>query len=223
MAKSKKKRKKQAAVEAQVLRLTPKFLKELDNLAERLDRDGKKILEDYANSIAEPNNGYKLTTVDLLDLLHWRLDEREKNAGFAKAKNTVLLYPRVMAVRGEKCKRKKGKYGEYCTHCTKKCPVSMMLKLVEKHKITGYFPERDLRRQLDRLRKKFGELALIQISGLGGLIRQSRTARRMEIPTKGILIECANDDGWVKKPIISKTASADLETVLKEKFTSRKK
>jgi len=128
-----------------------------------------------------PNSLLQLEALTLLML-------NEANGdGFSKAGKKIILYPRGLAVKGSKCKRKKGKFGTRCTHCTSKCRLSLLMKKAESDKYGGFFFGRDIFKQLNSIRKKNKNVGIIFVADLLSINNFMRLAAMLNIPARGIL------------------------------------
>jgi len=154
----------------------------------------------------------------LLESLYYNIFDRAYREDFNKAKQTVIILPDCLAIRGDKCKKKKKKFGDVCTHCAKKCEVSRIMKFAEGYGIEGYFSKRQLTQQLEKIKKKHkGSLGVIGISCVLTLASGMRSAREAGVPARGVFLNFTGCDHWSAKAFPTETIFEKIKAIIEEK------
>ncbi len=154
----------------------------------------------------------------LLEALYYRIFDEAFREEFNRAEHTVIILPQCLAIRGDKCKRKKGKHGSVCTHCAKDCQIHEIMKTAEKYGVEGYFSKRSLVKQLQGIKKRKKSLSVIGISCILTLTSGMRSAREAEIPARGVLLNLTGCEHWCDNPFPTETVVSRVKAILEEKY-----
>lgn len=153
----------------------------------------------------------------LLESLYYNIFDRAYRDDFNKTRHTVIILPDCLAIRGDKCKKKKKKFGDVCTHCANKCEVSRIMKFAEKYGIEGYFSKRELTKQLGQIKKKKKSVGALGISCVLTLASGMRSAREAEVPARGVFLNFTGCDHWSAKAFPTETVFEKVKAIIEEK------
>lgn len=212
-------------------KINAEFYDKLDKFTEEVVRMGYKLFKDEFANVEDFVEGAKKdkkkrkdksfqTTpkqMYLLESLYFRIFDEAYREEFNNTKNTVIILPDCLAIRGDKCKKKKKKFGDVCTHCAKACQVSKIMKFAEKYGIEGYFSKRELTKQLTQIKKKKKSLGVIGISCVLTLASGMRSAREAEVPARGVFLNFTGCDHWSAKAFATETIEEKVRDIIVEK------
>ncbi len=218
-------------------KIDPSFYDKLDRFTEEVlqkgfDLFGKEFanIPGYVNKAKcdnsnRPDKYFRSTPKEmyLLEALYYKIFDTAYLEAFNEAKHTVIILPDCLAIRGDKCKKKKKKFGDVCTHCTKICEVHKIMEFAEQYGIEGYFSKRKLTEQLTAIKKKKKSLGVIGISCILTLASGMRSAREAEVPARGIFLNLTGCDHWSEKAFPTETILEKIKAIIVEKHGIRNK
>jgi uncharacterized protein len=154
----------------------------------------------------------------LIEALYYKIFDDFNREAFNRAKDTIIILPDCLSLMGEKCQRKRSRFGKKCTRCVPNCQVNKIMEIADRFGVEGYFSKRALEKQLTRIKKVKPSLAVIGISCILTLASGMRSAKEAGVPARGVFLNFTGCEHWAVKPFPTETAVARVEAILEEKY-----
>lgn len=210
-----------------------------DGFYEKLDAFTRKILNEGLGLFSEEFkniDGFYLKTLQessergdqifrqtpkqiyLIEALYYQVFEYVNRDAFNQTRDTVIILPDCMSLMGDKCERKRKKYGKTCTRCVPNCSIHKIMKIADRYGVEGYFSKRKLTEQLERIKKHKPSLGVIGISCILTLASGMRSAKEAGVPSRGVFLNFTGCEHWAEKPFATETMIERVEAILEEKY-----
>ncbi len=154
----------------------------------------------------------------LVEAIYFKVFDEFNRDAFNKAKDTVIIMPQCLALLQDKCRRKRGKYGKICNHCTPNCQINKIDTMASSFGVETYFSKRGLEKQLGKIKRIKPSLSVIGVSCILTLASGMRTARELGVPARGVFLNFTGCDHWTDKPFATETSLSRLKAILEEKY-----
>jgi hypothetical protein len=210
-----------------------------DDFYDKLERFTKKVLDDgfelFEKDLQNIDAFYEKAVNDtsrrhdhafrrapkhiyLIEALYYQIFETVNREAFNEAKHTVLILPDCLALMGDKCKRKKTKYGNICTRCVPNCQINQIMQIADWYNVEGYYSRRALTEQIQKIKKGKPSLAVIGISCILTMASGMRSAREAGVPSRGVFLNLTGCEHWADKPFPTETTVERVKAILEEKY-----
>jgi uncharacterized protein len=213
-------------------RLGDNFYDKLDSFTKKVLAEGMELFGDefknidqfYETALSDnskrDDHNFRRTAKPfyLIESLYYQIFDDFNRPAFNAAKETVIILPNCLALMQDKCKRKKTRFGEKCDHCVPNCQINKIITIADRYGVEGYFSKRNLEKQLAKMKKRKPSLSVIGISCLLTLASGMRTAKELDIPSRGVFLNFTGCDHWSDRPFSTETAINRIESILKEKY-----
>lgn len=213
-------------------RLGQDFYDKLDRLTTKVLEEGFDLFKDEFKNI---DSFYKKAVNDnsartdhtfrrapkhlyLIEALYYQVFENINREAFNKTEETVIILPACLALMQDKCKRKRRKYGKICKRCVPNCQIHRIMQIADKYSVEGYFSKRTLTRQIEKMKKDKPSFALIGISCILTLASGMRTAREVDVPSRGVFLNFTGCEHWADRPFPTETTIERVQAILEEKY-----
>ncbi len=154
----------------------------------------------------------------LIEALYYQICDDFNREAFDKAEDTVIILPDCLSLMGDKCKKKRGRFGKKCERCVPNCQVNKIMEVAERYGVEGYFSKRALEKQLKKIKKAKPSLSVIGISCILTLASGMRTAKEVGVPARGVFLNFTGCEHWTEKPFSTETAVVRVRAILEEKY-----
>jgi hypothetical protein len=213
-------------------RLGPDFDNRLDRFVDRFLKDGfeyfdpefaqiERFLEQVAREPAD-RDAHKLRSTPkemyLLEAVAFKIYDRRHREAFNKAADTVIIMPDCFSLHNPDCLKTDLKTGDECQQCTPDCSASHVVDLADSYGIKAVFSKRKLSDQIEYYAGKSTDLGVIGIGCILMLASGMRTAAEVDVPARGVLLDCSGCEHWNDEPFASPFQISRLEEILKEKY-----
>jgi hypothetical protein len=202
-------------------RFTGKVLDEGYKLFEKEFKNIDAFYEKAVNENSKRGDGTFRQTPKpfyLIEALYYQIFDLTNRDAFNKARDTVLIMPQCLALRQDKCKRKRRKYGKVCDRCAPGCEVHKIMQIADRYNVEGYFSKRELTKQLEKIKKDKPSLGVIGISCILTLASGMRSAKEVGLPSRGVFLNLTGCEHWADEPFATETTVSRVEAILKEKY-----
>jgi hypothetical protein len=218
--------------QAPTYKLQPEFPERLEKFVEqflsagfdtfRKDFDGidafVKMATDDSGDRDDHNMRRTPKELYLLEAVSFRIYDALARERFNQIKNTLIILPDCLSLHNPDCIKSEGDYGDRCALCLPECQAFDVCELADRYGVEVVFSKRALTEQLEHYKDQAGDLSVIGIACLTMLARGMRTARDVDIPARGVLLNFTGCDHWNDKPFASAFDHNCLEAILKEKY-----
>ncbi len=159
----------------------------------------------------------------LVELLACVVMARQFWDDFAARSDTVVILPHCLAIRGERCRRERTRYGARCTACHPRCTGRRLTETAVAHGGDAYFSDRDHAKQFRALvRGGRRDLSVVGVACLWMLANGMRAAEEAGVPSQGVLLSSCGCAHWTEPPVVTDACVERLETILAAKDEVRR-
>ncbi len=153
-----------------------------------------------------------------LELLSYVILSRQFRDDFAEKRDTVLILPDCLAIRLDKCEKKKTRYGNRCTACDPDCAVNEITQLAAKYGAGAFFADMGYEKQFKRMKRGgYKDLSVIGVACIMMLAGGMRAAEEAGVPSQGVLLNYCGCEHWVDDQFVTDTVVERVEEVLRGK------
>lgn len=158
-----------------------------------------------------------------LELLSYVILSRQFRDDFNEKHDTVLILPDCLAIRLDKCEKKKTRYGDRCTGCAPDCAINEITQLAMDYGADAYFATMEFDKQFKALlRGKYKDLSVVGIACIMMLALGMRAAEEAGVPSQGVLLNYCGCEHWADEQFVTDTVVAKVEEVLRGKDGTRR-
>jgi hypothetical protein len=175
----------------------------------------------YANQKKHPEFDLRATPLEryYLEILSYVILSRQFLGDFNEKRDTVLILPDCLAIRVDKCEKKKTRFGYKCTACHKGCKVNQLTQLAEEYGAGAYFATREFAKQFKRLKRgRYKDLSVIGVACVMMLAGGMRSAEEAGVPSQGVLLNFCGCEHWADEPFPTDTVVERVEELLRGKY-----
>ncbi len=153
-----------------------------------------------------------------LELLSYVILSRQFRDDFAEKLDTVLILPDCLAIRLDKCEKKRTRYGNRCTACDDDCTINEITQVATKYGAGAFFADMGYEKQFKAMiQGKYKDLSVVGVACIMMLAGGMRAAEEAGIPSQGVLLNYCGCEHWVDDQFVTDAVVAKVEEVLRGK------
>jgi hypothetical protein len=212
--------------------LGPDFYDRLNVFVDRLLADGfeyfapefAKVDAFVENALHESTDrdAHELRTTPkskyLLEVISFCLYDRLNREAFNRAADTIIILPDCLSLHNPDCLKTDEKWGDRCQACTPDCQAALVDEIAGRYGVEVVFSKRKLEDQIEHYSERSGDLGVVGIGCVLMLASGMRTAARVGVPARGVLLDFCGCEHWNDQPRASAFPIERLEAILKEKY-----
>ncbi|MCP4231456.1 MAG: DUF116 domain-containing protein [bacterium] len=187
-------------------------------------------IPDYCRRASEQKDHeeYELRRTPLeryyLELLSYTILSRQFRDDFIEKRYTVLILPDCLAIRLDKCEKKRTRYGNRCTACDPGCTVNEITQLAMKYNAGAFFADMGYEKQFKAMtRGKFKDLSVVGVACIMMLAGGMRAAEEAGVPAQGVLLNYCGCEHWTDDQFVTDAVVAKVEEILRGKERTKKR
>jgi len=154
----------------------------------------------------------------LLELVSFHNYDKYNRQAFNETDDTLIIMPHCLSLDYSDCLKEDTDYGEECRQCDHNCQASNIVDLAEKYGATVLFSKKKLSQQLEHFQENLNNPGVIGVACILMLAEGMRSAAKIGLPARGVLLKWTGCDHWNDEPFSSGVTIEWLEEILKEKY-----
>ena len=215
-------------------RLGPDFNDKLNAFVKRFIDDGfERFAEEFEridgfvekarNDPSRDDSDLRRTEKEkyLLEMVSFKIYDELNREKFNRCKNTLIVMPDCLSIHEKECEKVEKPYGFFCKRCLPSCQAYEIGELAKKYGVKIVFSKRKLTEQIEYFAKKMPDLAVVGIACVMMLASGMRTAAKVGVPARGVLLNFTGCEHWNDEPFASQFTMESLKAILEEKYGAR--